>query len=307
MSEPALKLDRVTKTFRGVTAVDELSFAVRPGIIFGLLGPNGSGKTTTLRMSLGILLPDSGQVRLWGEPPGMVVRARAGYLPEDRGLYPKMRVLDHLEFLGELHGVPRPLGRERARAWLARYDAGAWERRRVEELSKGQQQTVQLIGALVHDPDLVILDEPFTGLDPINTEHLQTTIRGLRDEGKAILLSTHRMDQVEQLCDEICLISHGRALLGGPLRQVKASYGRNVVELVMEGPNDGRAADDFLAALGDLVATAERQADGLRMRLRSGADSQEVLRRALAHGPVRRFEVTEPSLDEIFVEAVTRR
>jgi len=301
-----LALTNVTKAFRETVAVDSLSLTVRAGTICGLLGPNGSGKTTTIRMVLNILLPDAGEIRLWSRPPQEVVRERVGYLPEERGLYPKMRVFEHLVFLAELHGVDGRTARERAERWprelfqFEEYETGGWAKRKVEELSKGQQQTVQLIGALLHDPELVVLDEPFAGLDPVNAGHLRRIIRRLRDEGKTILLSTHRMEQVEQLCDDICLIARGHALVAGNLRQVKAGYGRNVVTMTMDGP------DGFLQP-DDVIAAVERRADGTRIRLQPGADAQTLLRRALEVGRVLRFEVVEPSLDEIFVEAVTAR
>ena len=300
MPEDTIVIRNVTKSFRETVAVRNLSLTVRHGTICGLLGPNGSGKTTTLRMVLTILLPDDGEILLWGRPPEELVRERVGYLPEERGLYEKMRVLDHLVFLAELHGVSRTVGRDRAMRWLGEYEAASWARRTVEELSKGQQQTVQLIGALVHEPDLVVLDEPFAGLDPVNVARLRELIRRLRDEGRTILLSTHRMEQVEQLCDDICLIARGEEVLSGTLRQVKARFGRNVVSVVMDGP------DDFLRP-DDLVASAERRADGVRVQLRRGVDPQDLLRSALATGRVRKFELVEPSLDEIFVEAVTGR
>ena len=296
MPDCVLTLERVTKSFLDTVAVDDLSFRLRQGAIFGLLGPNGSGKTTTLRMVLGILLPDSGAIRLWDRPPGLSARERVGYLPEERGLYEKMRVAEHLAFLGELHGMSRSDARAEAGRWLAEYESSEWALRKVETLSKGQQQTVQLIGTMLHDPDLLILDEPFTGLDPVNVARLQATVRSLRDAGKTILLSTHRMDQVERLCDEICLISRGKAVLAGLLRDVKARFGKNVVNLVAEGAD--RLVPD------DLIADVEQRGDGVHVRLHPDADTQELLRRALASGRVDRFDVAEPSLEEIFVDAV---
>ncbi len=296
MGDHPLTFENVTKAFRDTVAVDRLSFELAPGRVFGLLGPNGSGKTTTLRMVLGILLPDSGTIGLWGAPARASVRERVGYLPEERGLYEKMRVLEHLVFLGRLHGMSRANAHDRAERSLSEHAAEGWAKRRVEELSKGQQQTVQLIAALLHEPDLVVLDEPFVGLDPINVEALQQTIRGLRDDGKTILLSTHRMVRVEQLCDEICLISEGRTVLAGSLRDVKAGYGGSAVDLVVVG------ADRFVP--DDVIAEATPHGDGYHLRLHPGSDTQELLRRALAAGKVERFDVVAASLEEIFVEAV---
>jgi len=300
MSDDVVVIRNVTKSFRNTVAVRDLSLVVRRGTVCGLLGPNGSGKTTTIRMILTILLPDTGEIRLWDRPPHEVIRERVGYLPEERGLYEKMRVLDHLVFLAELHGVGRAEGRRRAERWLAEHEAAGWAKRTVEELSKGQQQTLQIIGTLLHEPELVILDEPFAGLDPVNAAHLRELVRGLRDKGRTILLSTHRMEQVEQVCDDICLIAGGEPILKGSLRQVKARYGRDVVSIVMDGGNGFLGPDD-------IIAEVERRPDAARVRLREGADPQELLRRALSHGRVLRFEIVEPSLEEIFVEAVTRR
>ena len=296
MESCVLELAHVTKSFRDTVAVDDLSLRVRSGAVFGLLGPNGSGKTTTLRMILGILLPDSGAIHLWGHAPSLSARERVGYLPEERGLYEKMRVAEHLVFFGELHGMSRSKARDETERLLAEHKSTEWANRKVETLSKGQQQTVQLMGTMLHDPDLLILDEPFNGLDPVNVARLQTTIRSLRDAGKTILLSTHRMDQVERVCDEICLISRGKSLLCGSLRDVKAGFGRNVVDLVAEG------ADRFEP--DDLIAEIEPRSEGVHLRLHPGADTQELLRRALAAGRVERFNVAEPSLEEIFVDAV---
>ncbi len=214
----------------------------------------------------------------------------------------KMRVLDHLVFLAELHGIDRSVGERRAQEALGRYEASDWAAKRVQELSKGQQQTVQLIGALLHEPDLVILDEPFTGLDPVNADRLRGTIRSLRDEGRAVVLSTHRLEQVEQLCEDICLIHRGRSILSGNLRGIKRSYGGQIVEMEVEG---GDADPASLLAGIDGVTSAEAVDRGVRVTLSEGTESQDVLRKALGVCRVIRFQLAEPTLDEIFVKAVT--
>lgn len=303
MSESVLCVEQVSKSYRNVSAVRELSFRVDEGAVYGLLGPNGSGKTTTIRMILGVLVPDAGHIALWGRPPGESVRARVGYLPEERGLYPKMRVLDHLVFLAELHGVSRSDARRRAERWLADTDATEWAARRVDELSRGQQQTVQLIGALIHDPAFVILDEPFSGLDPVSAGRLRTIIKQLAGDGVTILLSTHRMDQVEKLCDEICLISKGSDVVQGTLRDIKAQFGIHAVNVLLE---DGIEATVRAFADASDVAISVRPVDGnAHIVLREGVDAQEILSRATQLGRVVRFEIVEPSIDEVFVKAVS--
>jgi ABC-2 type transport system ATP-binding protein len=296
-------LENVSKSFRSIDAVQGLSLTLREGTVCGLLGPNGSGKSTTIRMIMNILLPDSGQVRLWGGTPADAVRTRVGYLPEERGLYPRMTVLDHLLFFAELHDIRRHDARQRVEEWLQRFATNEettplkWLGRRVQELSKGQQQTIQFIGALLHDPALVIFDEPFSGLDPVHTSHVRSVIRTLTERGTAILLSTHRMEQAERLCDEIYLVNHGKCVLSGSLRAVKASAPSRLVELRME------TTPDFLAP-DDLIADAEIGPDGSRVRLREGADPQKLLARAQSCGRVLKFEIVEPSLDDLFIEAV---
>src|SRR5229473_1901992 len=217
-----LILDRVSKRFAGHTAVDELSLSVPRGVIYGLLGPNGAGKTTTIRMIMDTLEPDGGAVRVFGEPGGGRAHSeRIGYLPEERGLYRKMRVLDVLVFLGEMKGIDRRQSRQRAETWLERLGLAQWKLRRVDELSKGMQQKVQFISTMLHDPDLMILDEPFSGLDPVNAQVMKDTILDLRSRGKTILFSTHIMEQAEKVCDYVCIIARGKKLVDGTLADVK--------------------------------------------------------------------------------------
>ncbi|MGH9532783.1 MAG: ABC transporter ATP-binding protein [Terriglobales bacterium] len=291
-------LDRVRKSFDHFVAVEELSLSIEPGSIFGLLGPNGAGKTTTLRMILGILVPDSGEVRLFGEPFERGQLRRVGYLPEERGLYKKMEIRDHLVYLAQLHGLDRLQADRRATDWCERLALAEWMPHKVEELSKGMQQKVQFIAALLHDPDFVILDEPFAGMDPVNTSLLKDAILDLKAAGKTVLFSTHRMDQVEKLCDSICLVNRGRAVLQGELKQIKAAHGKNAVQISYEG--DGR----FLEGNG-FVESFNNYGNYAEVRLKPGADPQELLRRVAAGGArVSRFELVEPSLEQIFIDAV---
>jgi ABC-2 type transport system ATP-binding protein len=223
MSDPSpVRLEAVTKRFGRQVAVDRLDLEVPAGCVYGLLGPNGSGKTTTIRMIMGILLPDEGRVALLGKDPDETRRRRVGYLPEERGLYKKMKVLEQLTFLAEIRGIPRRSGRERAGAWLDRLELGAWAERRVEDLSKGMQQKVQFIGTVLHGPELLILDEPFSGLDPINQDVLEQIVLEFRGRGATILFSTHLMDQAERLCERVCLLSRGRRVLEGDLAEIKS-------------------------------------------------------------------------------------
>jgi ABC-2 type transport system ATP-binding protein len=278
-------------------AVDNLSFGIGAGEIYGLLGPNGAGKTTTLRMMIGITPPDTGSVRMFGDPFRPDHLRRVGYLPEERGLYRKMKLVDHLVFLAELKGVAMREAPRKARWWCERLDLGEWMQRKIEELSKGMQQKAQFIATLLHDPELIIMDEPFSGLDPANAVMLKDVLLELKKAGRTILFSTHRMDQVERLCDGICLIDHGRAVLEGNLKQVKAGYGRRNVQLEYEGDAS------FLDAPA-LVQTCNDYGNYVEVRLQPGADAQELLKRAAAAVRVNKFEVVEPSLEEIFIDVV---
>ena len=235
-----VELERVRKSYGDFVAVDDLSFSISPGQIFGLLGPNGAGKTSSIRMMIGIMRPDAGVVRLFGEPFERRHLRKIGYLPEERGLYRKITVRENLALFGQLSGLTSRDAIARARRWAERLGIAEWIDKRVEELSKGMQQKVQFIAALLHDPELIIMDEPFAGLDPINANVLKDVILDLKKQGRTILFSTHRMDQVEKLCDSICLINRGRAVLQGGLREIKASYGAQFVQIAYEG--DGKVS-----------------------------------------------------------------
>jgi ABC-2 type transport system ATP-binding protein len=295
--EVVLTVRDVTKTFGPVRAVDGLSFSVRRGTITGLLGRNGAGKTTTLRMINGIFLPDSGTIELFGTSDAAATRDRVGYLPEERGLYRKMRVIEQLLFLAAIKGRRPADVRPAAERWLKRFEL--WDKRagKLEELSKGNQQKVQLIAALLHDPEVVTLDEPTSGLDPVNVVLVRTILKELKAEGRTILLSTHMMAEAEKLVDEIVLIHQGRAVLAGELDDVRASFGRNTVHLSFDG--DGR----FLAGLTGVVQ-ARIETNVAELRLEAGSDPQGVLAAAVARLRVNRFEVASPSLEEIFIDRV---
>ncbi len=293
-----VELLSVRKSYDQFVAVDNLSFNVAPGAIFGLLGPNGAGKTSTIRMMIGITVPDSGEVRIFGEPFGRRHLDRVGYLPEERGLYKKMKILDQLIFLAELHGVPRGDAQRKALAWCERLEIADWVQKKVEELSKGMQQKIQFIAALLHEPEFIIMDEPFFGLDPVNATLLKDVLLDLKKQGKTILFSTHRMDQVEKLCDSICLIDHGRSVLQGDLREIKARRGRSDVQIEYEG--DG----SFLRNADGLVQSFNDYGNYVEARLAPGADSQKLLQLAMSRARIRRFELMEPSLEQIFIETV---
>jgi len=294
---PAVRLEGVWKRFGSHNAVSDLSLEVPRGSIFGLLGPNGSGKTTTIRMIMGILHPDVGTVRLFGEKPGVGRRTRVGYLPEERGVYRKMRVMDLLMFLAEIRGIPRPEGRRRAAVWLDRLELGAWADRRVEDLSKGMQQKVQFVGTVIHEPELLILDEPFSGLDPLNQDVLEAIVREMSRKGITILLSTHLMDQAERLCERVCLISRSRKVLDEDLRVLKARERKGVIAVEFTGPENWLTAPE--------VRAVERVEGVTHIVLSDPSAHQSVLRHAVAAGAeIHRFELVEPRLHEIFVRYV---
>jgi ABC-2 type transport system ATP-binding protein len=300
MNDSILKLERITKRFAGHTAVRDLSLEVPRGGIFGLLGPNGAGKTTTIRMIMSILVPDEGRVVLFGSGgTGRDNSERVGYLPEERGLYKAMKVLDHLVFLGETTGVGRKAAAEKAHRWLERLGLREWKGRKVEDLSKGMQQKVQFIGALLHDPELVILDEPFSGLDPVNSQVMKDVVVEIARSNRTVLFSTHIMEQAEKMCDRIAIIARGEKVLDGSLAEIKRSSGqRNVVV------SFHRDAARALRVLQDrsLVARMDDYGAAAELELAPGADPDRLLRHLVDSGAgLRRFEVVEPSLQSIFV------
>lgn len=296
-----VQLNQVRKVYETKVAVEGLTLRIDPGTMFGLLGPNGSGKTSSIRMMIGITVPDSGTVELFDRPFTRDALKRVGYLPEERGLYKKMNVLDQLVFMGQLHGLSAAEAGRRAKDWAERLQITEALPKKTEELSKGMQQKIQFIAALLHDPDLIILDEPFSGLDPVNGALLQDTMLELRAAGKAILFSTHRMDQVERMCDGIALIHHGRVVLQGSMREVKSRYPRNRVEVVYEGDSS------FLR--NSEIADVKEYAGRAEVTLRGNVpNAQPLLVDAVRNGTrIQKFEVKEPTLEEIFISAVGGR
>ncbi|MBI1722641.1 MAG: ATP-binding cassette domain-containing protein [Gemmatimonadetes bacterium] len=299
--DTVVQLSGITKRFAGHVAVIDLSLVVPRGAVYGLLGPNGAGKTTTIRMMMNITMPDEGTVKLFGdELGGRHHSARLGYLPEERGLYRKMKVRETLVFLAEAKGVARGAAARKADEWLDRLGLGEWRLRKVEELSKGMQQKVQFIATMLHEPELLILDEPFAGLDPINQQVLKDTIVQLSRAGTTIIFSTHQMDVAEKICDHVCIIARGRKVLDGALAEVKQVHGGNHVAVAFEDGADGGAA---VGSVGDLVAKADDYGVYAELALRDGVDPQALLERLMRSGTrLRRFERIEPSLHRIFLD-----
>jgi ABC-2 type transport system ATP-binding protein len=300
LPEIAVLFDHVTKHFGAHPAVHELSFTVPRGSVYGLLGPNGAGKTTSIRMMMAILLPDSGRIRALGVEPSAALQPRVGYLPEERGLYKTMRVLDNLLFFAGLRGLSSADARRRAHAWLERLGMTADGGRKLQELSKGNQQKIQFIATILHEPELIVLDEPFSGLDPVNQEAVRAIILELAGSGTTVVLSTHLMDEVERLCTHLTLVDSGRALVEGTLDEVKRRHGTDTIRIDVHGDPHP------LEALPD-VAESRRMGRTLELRLRNGSDPSDFLARAASLVKIRRFEVRAPSLNSIFVQLVGGR
>jgi ABC-2 type transport system ATP-binding protein len=296
----AISVDRISKSYGEFVAVNELFMEVKAGSIFGLLGPNGAGKSTTIRMIVNITMPDSGQIKLFGQPMNSKLQERVGYLPEDRGLYKKMKIGEQLAFFAELKGLPAEEAHTRIDAWLSRIEMTDWKNKKWEELSKGMQQKVQFVSTILHSPDLVILDEPFSGLDPISAGLLKEIVQELKENNKTIIFSTHLMEQAEELCDEICLINHGRQVLGGSVREIKRSFGWRYIAI------DGENYEQVLNN-STLVKEIKPNRDHIEIILQDGADPQSLLRQLVDGGArLNRFELVAPSLNEIFIESVKR-
>ena len=293
---PVVELAGVTKAYENKIAVSNLSLSIDAGQMFGLLGPNGAGKTSSIRMMMGITIPDSGRISLFGKPFERKSLERVGYLPEERGLYKKMKVVEQLVFFGQLHGLSAEEARKRSTDWAKRMEIADALTKKTDELSKGMQQKIQFISSLLHDPGLVVMDEPFSGLDPVNAVLVERTLLELKDQGKAILFSTHRMDQVEKLCDSICLIDNGRAVLAGKVREIKKSYERNRVIVEFEGDAGFLKSDE--------IAEAKNYSGHAEIRLKEHGNAQKLLHEAAAIATIFRFELVEPSLEEIFIKTV---
>jgi ABC-2 type transport system ATP-binding protein len=296
-TEATVELHDLKKSYGNFHAVKGVSLSIRPGMVYGLLGPNGAGKTTTIRMVMDIVPPDSGEVRLFGRARQAEDSRRIGYLPEERGLYRKMSVVDHLIFLAELNGLTKRTAQPRIDRWLERLELADRAKKKIEELSKGMQQKIQLVGMLLHEPEIVILDEPFSGLDPINQTLFKDAFAELKREGKTLLFCTHVMEQAEKLCDEICLISAGRAVLQGNLREIRRTWGGNAYRLAGHGD---------LESLNGVPGVAKVVAkDGTaRVFLDAGADPAAVLAGAVERVRVTEFVSEEAALEDIFVKVV---
>jgi ABC-2 type transport system ATP-binding protein len=294
-----ISVKNVKKYFGNTKAVDGVSFEVEKGKIFGVLGPNGAGKTTTIRMLNNIYVPDIGEIKVLGEIPSTSIQDRMGYLPEERGLYKKLKVIEQITYFGELKGMATQDAKSEGMKWLERLDAGSWAHKKVQELSKGMQQKVQFIATMVHDPDLLILDEPFSGFDPINTEILKNIILEEKDKGKTIILSTHMMHQAEAMCDNICLINKGKSVLYGSVREIKKSYGYNSFLLEFEGTIDKVLNDDR-------ITINEKSEGRIEGSIEPGTIStNEIIEMATSEATVYHFQMKLPSMHEIFIDKTT--
>jgi ABC-2 type transport system ATP-binding protein len=310
MSSPALAIAGIVKKFGNHVAVDHISFEVPRGIVYGILGPNGAGKSTTLRMINDIIAPDAGTITILdGLTPGGAAASKIGYLPEERGLYPKMKVVEMIEFMGELRGLTRAESRKRAGHWLERLGLGKWTKNKIQDLSKGMQQKVQFASALLHEPEIVILDEPWSGLDPINAEVLREVVEEIRAAGRTVLFSTHQMEQAEKVVDAVCIIARGKMVLQGKLRDIKRSWQAD--GWIALAYADDAAKERAARVLADKAVIVEERsaADDIdadtEVRLAGGADAQKLLGALISAGvALRRFEIIVPSLHQIFVEKV---
>jgi ABC-2 type transport system ATP-binding protein len=293
-----LRVENVTKRFGDFTAVDRLSFNVQAGRVFGFLGPNGAGKTTTIRMIVGITAPDEGEIKLFGEKFSHNLQDKIGYLPEERGLYKKMKVRDQLRYFAALKNVPQAEADRRIDFWLERMRLSEWKLKKTTDLSKGMQQKIQFVSTVLHNPDLLILDEPFSGLDPVNVEFLMDVITEFKTQEKTIIFSTHLMETAERLCHDILLINKARKVVSGSLREIKASFGRNMIALRAVG-GDGVLQDKTL------VTKVIEHADEMEIFLAENAEAQTLLKKLIESGAaISKFEEIEPSLNDIFIEKV---
>lgn len=293
-----LKVENVTKQFGDFTAVEDLSFEVSAGRVFGFLGPNGAGKTTTIRMIVGITIPDGGKIELFGNRLPKEVQNRIGYLPEERGLYKKMKIVDQLRYFAALKGISQTEADKRIDFWLDRMKLSQWKSKKTTDLSKGMQQKIQFISTVLHNPDLLILDEPFSGLDPVNVEFMMDVIAEFKSAEKTIIFSTHLMETAERLCQDILLINKSHKVVSGSLRDVKASFGKNMIALRAVGGN-GVLEDQ------SLVMKITEHADEKEIQLAENADPQILLRKLIDSGAaISKFEEIEPSLNDIFIEKV---
>ena len=292
-----LHLEDVVKIYADKTAVNRISLQVNEGEIYGLLGANGAGKTTTMRMVLGLIYPDEGNIRYNGKPYNNELRRIMGYLPEERGLYPKVKVSEQISYLAQLRGMSAKDADKSLRYWLDRFEVPEYYNKKIEELSKGNQQKMGFIAAVVHRPQILILDEAFSGLDPVNVELLKSTVKDLRDEGTSILFSTHRMEHVEELCKNITILHRSNTVLQGSLKDIKSRYPREEVALGTSGEVKG------LQSING-VTKVDRLEDGYLIRISNADAAQDILNLAMSQSVIHRFEVKEPTLNQIFIKAV---
>jgi len=297
-SDATLRVENVTKRFGDFTAVEGLSFDVRAGRVFGFLGPNGAGKTTTIRMIVGITAPDEGKVELFGERMSGTVQDKIGYLPEERGLYKKMKIVDQLRYFAALKDVPQAVADKRIDKWLERMNLAEWKNKKTTDLSKGMQQKIQFISTVLHDPDLLVLDEPFSGLDPVNVEFMIEVLAEFKSQDKTIIFSTHLMETAERLCNDILLINKAKKVISGSLREIKASYGKNLIALRAIG-------GESILADRSLVTKATEHSDEIEIEMAEGADPQVLLKKLIESGAnISKFERVEPSLNDIFIDQI---
>lgn len=296
-----LVIERVVKHYGDKTAVNGIGLEVAEGEIYGLLGANGAGKTTTMRMVLGLILPDQGAIRYYGKPYGQEQLRMLGYLPEERGMYPKIRVSDQIIYLGQLRGMTRKDADDNLKKWLKRFEISEYYGKKVEELSKGNQQKIQFIAAVIHRPKILVLDEAFSGLDPVNVELLKSTVKELRDEGASILFSTHRMEHVEELCRNITIMHKSNPVLQGSIKTIKSQFPQERVVLAADKPIEG------LSSIPGVAEVMRHEHEGYELKVKSPEVAQRVLSHALAQGPIRKFELMEPTLNEIFIRTVGER
>lgn len=293
----ALEIENISKRFGDFYAVKNLSFNIPKASIYGLLGPNGAGKTTTIRMVMNIIIPDEGAIKILDGKMDEGMKQRVGYLPEDRGFYPKMKVGEILLFLADLKGLKRQEARKKIDFWLERFDLAEWKQKKVEELSRGMQQKLQFIATVIHQPEIIILDEPFGGLDPINTKLLKDIMLEMRGKGGTIIFSTHRMEQIEMICDNICLINKAERVLEGNLNQIKKQYGKNTVVLDYEG--DAGFIKNFPET--DKI---DDYGKFMEIKIKEQTDPQDLLNKLVGRIKINKFEVREPSLNAIFIDIV---
>ncbi len=293
-----LEVKSISKSFGDLRAVDNISFFMEEGSVFGLLGPNGAGKTTTIRMIMNIIIPDSGNVMVMGENNSKDTMNYIGYLPEERGIYRKMRVGEVLIFLSELKSMNRHEAKKQIDYWLKRLDLIDWKKKKIEELSKGMQQKLQFIATILHKPKLLILDEPFLGLDPINTNLIKEIILEMKKQGTTIIFSTHLMDSAEKLCDEIMLINKGKNILSGKLSDIKKGFGKKNIHLEYDGK------DDFLTKSG-MIKKFDNFGNYVEVQLKKDTNPQDFLNEIVNSIAIKKFEIVEPSLNDIFIESVS--